>query len=117
MSKEKVIKMPTELIPINGRVLDDLSIYLALTRQMVAKSQNDIKRQAESSMLLDEDEAKNLLCRKEVENIKKSATAIAQYFGIIRMLTQHMTDDLNSIYDKREKFINDYESRMRENAK
>lgn len=104
------IKVPDGLKPISQNLLEDEAIRLALCKQIFSDFNNDIVKLANTSMRFDEDEddVKKIGCTVEIGNIKRSATAIAQYYGMIKMLLDNMVQDVKNIDAKQQLYISKY---------
>ena len=105
---KKEIKINKALVPITDEHMNEMDVFITLARQIVTCHTGDIKQLAERAMLFDMEDAKKLGVVKDVQNLQKSATAIAQYFGIIKMLVENMRDDFNNINQKRNLFIKEW---------
>lgn len=111
MSKNE-IKLPEELVPFSANTLTEIDIHRAVVAQALSNVTHNAKLLAEYAMLLEDDDARKLLARKEVHNIKNSATEISQYFGMIQLLLGHLKEDWLEICKKREVFKETYAARM-----
>ena len=105
---EKEIRINKALVPITDEQMNETDVFVALARQIITCHTGDIKKLAERAMLFDMEDARKLGVVKDVNNLQKSATAIAQYFGLIKMLVENMREDLNSIERKRNLFIKEW---------
>ena len=105
---KKEIKINKALVPITDEQINEMDVFITLARQIVTCHTGDIKQLAERAMLFDMEDARKLGVVKDVQNLQKSATAIAQYFGIIKMLIENMRDDFNGINQKRNLFIKEW---------
>lgn len=104
----KKIKVPDGLKPISQNLIEDEAIRLTLCKQIFSDFNNDIVKLANASMRFNEDDAKKIGCTVEVGNIKHSATAIAQYYGMIKILIDNMVQDVKNINAKQQLFISKY---------
>lgn len=104
----KEIKINKALVPITDEQMNETDVFVTLARQIITSHTGDIKQLAERAMLFDMEDARKLGVVKDVQNLQKSATAIAQYFGLIKMLVENMREDLNSIERKRDLFIKEW---------
>ena len=105
---KKEIKINKDLVPMTDGQMNEMDVFIKLTRQIITCHTGDIKQLAERAMLFDMEDARKLGVVKDVQNLQKSATAIAQYFGLIKMLIENMRDDLNSVEQKRDLFIKEW---------
>ena len=105
---EKEIRINKALVPITDEQMNETDVFVALARQIIKCHTGDIKQLAERAMLFDMEDARKLGVVKDVQNLQKSATAIAQYFGLIKILVENMRDDFNSINQKRNLFIKEW---------
>lgn len=105
---EKEIRINKALVPITDEQMNETDVFVALARQIITCHTGDIKQLAERAMLFDMEDARKLGVVKDVQNLQKSATAIAQYFGLIKILVENMRDDFNSINQKRNLFIKEW---------
>ena len=105
---KKEIKINKDLVPMTDGQMNEMDVFIKLTRQIITCHTGDIKQFAERAMLFDMEDARKLGVVKDVQNLQKSATAIAQYFGLIKMLIENMRDDLNSVEQKRDLFIKEW---------
>ena len=105
---KKEIKINKALVPMTDEQMNEMDVFIELTRQIITCHTGDIKQFAERAMLFDMEDARKLGVVKYVQNLQKSATAIAQYFGLIKMLIENMRDDLNSVEQKRDLFIKEW---------
>ena len=109
---EKEIKLSEELIPMSKKQLQDLEIHTDLLAQMGAEYCKYAAGIGDVAMMLSMDDAAKLMAKKNVHNIRNSSTAIAQYFGLIRMLVSNIKDDLQEIEEKRKEYARGYSTRM-----
>lgn len=105
---KKEIKINKALVPVTDEQINEMDLFITLTCQIVTCHTGDIKQLAERAMLFDIEDARKLGVVKDVQNLQKSATAVAQYFGLIKMLIENMRDDLNSVKQKRNLFIKEW---------
>ena len=105
---EKEIRINKALVPMTDEQMNETDVFIELTRQIITCHTGDIKQLAERAMLFHMEDARKLGVVKDVNNLQKSATAIAQYFGLIKMLVENMREDLNSIEQKRNLFIKEW---------
>lgn len=105
---EKEIKINKALVPITDEQMSEMDLFITLAHDVITCYTGTIKQLAEQAMLFDMEDVRKLGVIKDVQNLQKSATAIAQYFGLIKMLIENMHDDFNSIEQKRDLFIKDW---------
>lgn len=113
----KEIKLTEELVPMNRQQLLDLDVYITLLSSMGDQNSHYVAKLGRRAMALSINDSVKIGAYKEVNNIRNAATAIAQYFGLVRMLLSHINEDVVSIKKKRDEYAKQYADRMVEVTK
>ena len=84
-------------VPLDEEKLTDIGYARAELAVVVRQELFSIEEMAKNAMGLDDYEAKYLQVYRHVRDIKNSATEIVNYLHIIRLLLEHMSENLNEI--------------------
>jgi len=84
-------------VPLDEEKLTDIGYARAELAVVVRKELFSAEEMAKNAMDLDDYEAKYLQVYRHVRDIKNSATEIVNYLHIVRLLLEHMSENLNEI--------------------
>ena len=112
MDEKGINNLPIELIPMDGNVLAEIDYGRKIAIRAIDECRYNVVEMAKSAQRIDIHGASQLSCYVQAQNVKKVATEISQYLGIVEMLLAHMKDDLNAINNARNQFRRDYLLRM-----
>ena len=108
MKEKENRELDEQFIPLDSAILADIDYFRAKLCEMHDEYKEFIQALAEKAQMLDNDDARKLESAIEVRDIKLSATALRQYFGIIGMLLDSLTGDMRTIRKKRKVFQQSY---------
>lgn len=92
------------IIPLDGALLSEIECGCAALAKALREKDLEIRLLAENCQKIDEYAAAQLQVYKPAHNIKNSATELANYLGISKMLLENIRCDLNDIYNARKEW-------------
>lgn len=91
-------------VPLDKEKLTAIEYARAELEVVVRQELFSAEEMAKNAMDLDDYEAKYLQVYRHVRDIKNSATEIVNYLHIVRLLMEHMSENLNEIMAVREEY-------------
>lgn len=124
MAKENETRLlsniPEGIIPMDQGLLTWIDTDRAEISTAIKGIRERIKTLARCGQEIDIVDAAQLQMVVQARNIQNETSQIAVYAGMIEMLLENLTEDLNAIFKARDQFVKDYNAkiiRSRENSK
>lgn len=109
MSKENEIKRdPEAIMPMDGQTLSYVEEYCKILQRDGMGYTENIRRLILNCKGITAKEAREIDAALEVRDLKQSSEALLSYFGIMKMLLEHIASDLSSICVKRKEYYQQY---------
>ena len=109
MSKEIEIKKdPEAIMPMDSMTLSFANECQKALRHRGVDYERNIRQLILNCKGLTAKDAREIKAELEVRDLKQSSEALLSYFGIMKMLLEHIASDLSSICVKRKEYYQQY---------